>query len=326
MSFTGTLCKCVCLPMIVKLSDCPPPAFDVDALQHQSILWRFLLMMYFLNRPEYLFRPLNLFRRLLLRQLWRRREVVVRLRNGYQIAVREGEFIGNNIINTRCHDAPLGEFLWRLIRKGDTCMDVGANIGFVTLIMAAKCTPSGRCISFEADPSLFDQLVENISRNEISHITPVNAAVSDNNGLISFIKAGESNMGLGRVVIQPTSSSVQIPAVRLDNYFARLDFVRVLKIDVEGYELQVLKGMSAALEAKKVENVVFEEHGGHGAESIEFLHKFGYTIFRLERMLRGPRLVVPDIDVIKDLEPNFVATLDPSGLHDLINEPGWHIF
>jgi FkbM family methyltransferase len=283
-------------------------------------------MNYSLLRPEYLLRPSNLLRRLFLRQLWRRRDVVVRLKNGYQIAVREGEFIGNNIINTRCHDAPLGEFLWRLVRQGDTCIDVGANIGYVTLLMAAQCSPSGNCISFEADPSLFHQLVENVGQNHISHITLVNAAVSDKNGMLSFLKADKLNMGLGRVVIEPTSSSVQISAVRLDEYFAKLNCARVVKIDVEGHELQVLKGMSAALEAKKVENVVFEEHGGAGAESLEFLHKFGYTIFRLERGLRGPRLVVPDMAVIKDLEPNFVATLDPSGLHDLINVPGWHIF
>lgn len=283
-------------------------------------------MKYFLNRPEYLLRPINIFRRLLFRRLWRRREVVVRLKNGYQIAVREGEFIGNNIINTRCHDASLGEFLWRLVRQGDTCIDVGANIGYVTLLMAAQCSPNGNCISFEADPSLFDQLVENIGRNDISHITPVNAAVSDNNGTVSFQKAGDFNMGLGRVVNDPTSSSFQVSAVRLDEYFAKLDCARVVKIDVEGHELKVLKGMRSALEAKKVENVVFEEHGGAGAESLEFLHRFGYTIFRLEHGLRGPRLVVPDRVVIKDLEPNFVATLDPAGLHDLINTPGWHIF
>src|ERR1700677_1489248 len=112
-----------------------------------------------LSRPEYLLRPQNILRRVVLRPFLKRRQVTVKLAFGKRITVQEGEFIGNNIINTLCHDPALGECLWRLVSEGDVCVDVGANIGYTTLVMAHRCGDRGKCISFEADPALHKRLV-----------------------------------------------------------------------------------------------------------------------------------------------------------------------
>ena len=280
-----------------------------------------------LNRPEYLLRPGNLFRRVALRYLYRGKNVVVRLKNGCRIEVREGEFHGNQIINTRCHDAALSEFLWRLIRKGDTCVDVGANIGYVSLLMAARCGEPGRCLAFEADPGVFGKLNENIRLNGFTQITAVNAAVSDREGMLTFQPAPELNCGLGRISAEGAEGfgCFQVRAIRLDDTLAAVDRIRVVKIDVEGHELQVLRGIRAAIESKKIECIVFEEHGGAGAETVGLLGGKGYTIFRLSLGLRGPRLLSPDADAGRDMMPNFVATLDPGSLQNLMNAPGWNV-
>jgi FkbM family methyltransferase len=278
------------------------------------------------NRPEYVFRPQNLFRRIVLRPFYRGKNAVVTLKNGCRIRVREGEFIGNQILNTRCHDPALSELLWRLIRKGDSCVDVGANIGVITLLMADRCGETGRCLAFEADPGIFERLRENIGMNGFSRVTLIRAAVSDKIGTLSFQPPEEFNCGLGRIAEERASGSFEVPSIPLDPHLASIDRVRVVKIDVEGHELQVLRGMQSALESKKIEHLVFEEHGGPGAESLKVLRRAGYAIFRLSRGLRGPRLLPVERTDAEDMEPNFVAALDPAPLQLLLRRPGWNVF
>lgn len=285
--------------------------------------------MSFLSRPEYLLRPQNILRRVALRPLLRRRQVTVRLAFGKRIMVQEGEFIGNNIINTRCHDPALGECLWRLVSEGDVCVDVGANIGYTTILMAHRCGERGRCVSFEADPALHKRLVENLRLNGLERIvTAHNLAASGSNTKLLFQRAEGDNHGLGRVVDEKPdgAEAIEVTAVRLDEHVSGFKRIKVVKIDVEGHEGEVLKGLRETLGKRVIENIVFEEHGGHGAESFRQLEGSGYTIFRIGRTLRGPRLANAGVPAVGDLEPNFIATLNDGGLRAAMSRPGWHVF
>jgi hypothetical protein len=104
---------------------------------------------------------------------------------------------------------------------------------------------------------------------------------------------------------------------------AELNRIRLVKIDVEGHEHEVLMGMSKALEARSIENIIFEDHVGPGSRSIEFPTISGYTVKRLERTFRGLKL----LDMRSPVgEPNFIATFEPEKLLSIARSPGWHLF
>jgi len=280
-----------------------------------------------LREPEYLLRPGNIFRRVALRALWRGKRVPVRTVAGPVLMAREGEFIGNHLINTRCHDPALSELLWRMIRPGDLCVDVGANIGYITLLMASRCGPEGRCLSYEADPGIFEELKSNTAGNHFDSIVEAHqVAVSSAAGILRFKRALGANAGLGRVCDETASAEmVEVRAACLDDWLQSRGLVRVLKMDVEGHELPALQGMQNALERRQVEHLFFEDHQGLDSEVARFLRNHGFKVFSLQKELRGPALKPCDEAIAGDLEPNFLATLNPSEAQACARPRGWNV-
>jgi FkbM family methyltransferase len=114
------------------------------------------------------------------------------------------------------------------------CVDIGANIGIKTLLLA-QYVPNGRVVAIEAAPTVASLLNQNIDRGGMKNITIVESAVGDTDGTTRF--ADQSAYG------HISSSGVEVPVQRLSSVVAtqnleRLDFV---KIDVEGYEFPILR-------------------------------------------------------------------------------------
>ena len=139
------------------------------------------------------------------------------------------------------------ELLWlqkNCLRKGDIAVDCGANIGF-TGIFFAKCVgASGKVIGFEALPSNARNAEKNIQLNSITNYELRNEAVGSHNGVVEFIDYPNGSVGKmdGR-------KTVTVPVVKLDDIFIT-EKPTFLKIDVEGYEIEVLKGASEILKTK----------------------------------------------------------------------------
>jgi FkbM family methyltransferase len=140
------------------------------------------------------------------------------------------------------YEPELARLLPGLVGPGACCVDVGANVGAVTLALAARAGPAGHVWAFEPGPPLFARLRRNVALNPdlASAITLVNRGVSDRAGVLLWNEdpANPGNAGL----LDPVGTPV--PVVTLDDYFAcaappRLDFV---KVDVEGMEYEVLAG------------------------------------------------------------------------------------
>jgi len=125
------------------------------------------------------------------------------------------------------------------VSSGDVVADVGAFIGLYTLALAKRVGPSGKVIAFEPDPESFASLRSHIEMNRVSdRVELIPAVVAARNGVIHFKAGLASGSHVSPVSGQDTHT---VPCVRLDTVMAnrRLD---ILKIDVEGYELEVLEG------------------------------------------------------------------------------------
>src|SRR5215469_11046307 len=114
-------------------------------------------------KPEYLFRPNQILRKLWLECLGRREEVrKARLPWDLEIELNTGESIGWSIYTRALYETAVTESLWRLARVGDLAVDVGANIGYMTSILAVKVGARGKIYSFEPHPTIFQRLRLNV--------------------------------------------------------------------------------------------------------------------------------------------------------------------
>jgi FkbM family methyltransferase len=174
-------------------------------------------------------------------------------------------------------------FFAQRVREGQTVVDVGANIGILSLAASWLAGPQGRVIAIEAHPKTYEALLDNLRLNGITNVESVNLAVGAAPGSVHFTDRLDDDWNR----VDERSGAIEVPMQTLDDVCGRLERIDLLKIDVEGYELQVLRGAAATLE--KTCCVVLEfwaEHArgfGYGSdELLSFMSEHGFQAYRLE--------------------------------------------
>lgn len=152
-----------------------------------------------------------------------------------------------------------------LLRPGDTVVDVGANIGYYSLLSFAAMRGTGRILSFEPNPVVFSRLARNIALNQASCVTAFNVAASSRTGVAEILMS-EGDSGLSRLIgtgdegKPPAGPIASCATVRLDDIVADMgiETIRILKMDVEGHEAEVIRGAGGLLVRRVPEYVVCE--------------------------------------------------------------------
>lgn len=140
------------------------------------------------------------------------------------------------------------DFINRFLRPGDVFVDVGANIGLFALIAGARVGSTGRVIAFEPAASTYERLTENVRRNQLSSVICLNMALSNEEGtasLVSSIDGYDAWNSLARPTMGDSFAEEPIAMTTWDGYAQEhglVGKVRMMKIDVEGWETRVLSG------------------------------------------------------------------------------------
>lgn len=283
-------------------------------------------------KPWYVYRPAQVIRRLT-RSLRATPVGLVRvpLPWGPTITVNPRETIGQALWTVGVYDLAVSELLARLTPQGGTAVDAGANIGYMTSLLAVRAGPTGRVLSFEPHPSLAEQLRQNAGEfarnNSVAPIEIHQVALSDTVGTANLVcpDGFSSNEGLG--FLSATSEGTSVPTVRLDDVVGDR-VVSVMKLDVEGHEPAVLRGATRLLAERRLRHIVFEEHQGAQSETCQLLHAAGYTLMQVGWTMRG--LILADLaapEVCKPYEaPSYLATLAPKEAIAVCRPNGWHVF
>ena len=141
------------------------------------------------------------------------------------------------------------------LRPGMTFYDVGANIGFFSLMAARIVGPQGRVVSFEADPEIAARLRENLARNQFSYAHVEQKAVWSEPATVSFERVDPNtspDRGLGHIAPNGSApGTITVEAVSLDQYTASHPPPDFLKCDVEGAELAVFQGATRLFSDKR---------------------------------------------------------------------------
>lgn len=153
------------------------------------------------------------------------------------------------------------DLIRRLLSAGDVFIDVGAHVGTMGLVARQCVGPAGRVLAVEPQPYNCQRILRNWELNGFDNLTLLVAAAGAVEGSVSLPQQSatdKSRLSLALPMPDALGLNFTVPMVTLASTITqqRLERIRLLKIDVEGYELEVLRGLGSA--AHRVENIVFE--------------------------------------------------------------------
>jgi FkbM family methyltransferase len=163
-------------------------------------------------------------------------------------------------------------------KEGDIVIDIGAHIGLYTIISSKRVGAQGKVVAIEAHPSNFEMLNRNIKLNQLTNVIPLNYAVYSKE---TKLKLYNNYSIMHERIGEPTTKFVEANANTLDYILQQQQVIHVnwIKIDVEGAELEVLKGASNVLSKSKDIALLIEVHGPDNyIPIIEFLNLYGFKI------------------------------------------------
>lgn len=166
---------------------------------------------------------------------------------GYKLVLGPGD---RKLYIAGVYERRTTQILMRECAKGGTALDLGAHIGYFTLLLASITKDGGRVFSFEPNPFNAEKIRRMLAANHMEYVTLIEAGVSDHSGSMAFTV--EATGSMGSLVSSPavSASSVQVSVVSLDALDAEqsLGNVSVIKMDIEGAEVEAIRGMKRLLE------------------------------------------------------------------------------
>jgi len=196
------------------------------------------------------------------------------------------------------YEIELVRYFQKSLRSGMVCIDAGANVGYFTLLMAKRVGPQGLVISFEPTQKTLGILQRNIRMNGLGNVVSVPLALSDRNGTMRFNEGppGYEVYNSAKRITHPSAkdqsfTETSVNCTTLDDYLDAKNIRRVdiIKLDVEGAELSVLRGMEKTLKANPHARLIVEfaeqttRGFGYSAKELgTWLTKRGWRLFLMK--------------------------------------------
>jgi FkbM family methyltransferase len=209
--------------------------------------------------------------------------VVIDFVNDAKLLIKPGMRGATENIYTGLYDLKDMAFLLHLLKEGDLFVDVGANVGTYTILASACCKANS--VSIEPIYSTFNSLSQNVSLNNLaSHVVLLNIGVGDQESVLKFTNSLDcTNHVLSEDEVE-VSNFVEVPVRRLDDILAGKN-PTLIKIDVEGFESQVISGASNILRSESLLGVIMElnDSGTRYGYEDDAIHskmvEFGFSSF-----------------------------------------------
>ena len=224
-----------------------------------------------------------------------------RLADGLAMQLDASEWIQLEILVHGAAEPATLALIAGLVREGDSVIDVGAHVGHHALVAARAVGATGRVYAIDPQPYNADRIARNAALNGLANLVAVCAAAGKESGFIklpiqndrdrarlSLLERGPNDLGV----------MVEVPLLRLDEFLTANDVTapKLVKIDVEGYELEVLLGLGSRLGA--CENVILEvlENADprRTGEIAKLLADAGFALKSVEGKFWQPGISLPE--------------------------------
>ncbi len=213
-----------------------------------------------------------------------------RTRRGQELLVDPSDFVGRAAYLFGTLDPKIDWISESILRPGDSFVDIGANIGQVTLVASRRVGSRGHVHSVEPQPEVAHMLRRTLARNSVSNVSVHEVALSESEGRV-WLSVPEGNRGMGSLTDSGAGSvRVEVRSTRPDQFFASLPSpVRMVKIDVEGHEETILARSEPFIRRCRPACVLFECRDFSSfweRPGIRVLQNQGYRFFGLRGFLR----------------------------------------
>lgn len=255
--------------------------------------------------------------------------VEVPVARGSRMVANTGDVIGRGLAVTGMWEPAVTQVFEDVLSPGDVCVDVGANIGYFTLLASRLVGQTGRVYAIEPGAEAHAALLANLKRNATANVVPLRVAAGAAEGFADLFDPPPGNLGsaslIERAAMRRRHPSGDIPAerVRVLPLPAILEHedqsrVRLVKIDVEGFEWEVLRGLEPLLRSGAEPAIVVELALAYWADSdraflTTFSSRYGLRPLQLPSGTDGGR---------HSRLPADIATLS-GDLVDLLLAPAW---
>jgi FkbM family methyltransferase len=181
------------------------------------------------------------------------------------------------------YEFPLPIIIASIVKKGDIVIDIGANFGYYTIFFSKLVGKEGKVYAFEPEPRAF--LILKNKTKRLKNVILERKAVGDKNSRIKFyVDKSIGGSSVYKDAIYSLEACIEVDMISLDEYFRNLkDEIALIKMDVQGAEFLVLKGMKNLI--KKVKAIIFEYWPdglrASGIEPLTLLNKLEMNNFKL---------------------------------------------
>jgi FkbM family methyltransferase len=227
----------------------------------------------------------------LLVDLYARNPVTVVHTHGFDVCLDPNDMgVSPSIAVLGWHEMKTTELFIKLVGRGSTVIDVGANVGFFTLLAAKLVGKKGYVLSFEPEPTSFSLLAQSVKRNGFGNVEMFEKCVSNVDGQQTLHLSVTRNKGLHSIARDLGGDSISVQSARLDTVVNAhgIGSIDLLKIDAEGAEPEVLEGAERLLSRSSVRNIIMEwEHPESWARRSDILEMIfsRFDVFEFVRSL-----------------------------------------
>ncbi len=166
--------------------------------------------------------------------------------NGFQLFVMPNDYIGRSIIDLKIYEPHVSTVIRRVLKEGDVFLDLGANIGYFTMLASSLVKASGKVIVFEPNPQNQQLIYSSLIESCVENVTVYPYAVSDVAAILRFTTIGSN----GGIITEKSKKSPQhllVPSVVLDEILGNELKIDLIKIDVEAHEPEAVRGMEGLI-------------------------------------------------------------------------------
>lgn len=227
--------------------------------------------------------------------------------------------ITRHIYRLGSHEPVITRYLLDHVRlsDGEIALDIGANLGWYSVLLDRLSVPGARIFAFEPDPHSYGLLTANLAANSATAVTPLNIALGDRPGMGELHRYRDTNNGRHTLLAGNTSGGlVSVPVSTLTDFWNSRQLgerrIRFLKIDVEGYEYFVLRGAGDLL--RRCDCMLLEY-------SPEGLQVSGLPSGALVELLAAAGLGIRAFSSGRLVPMTYAALAAVNTQHDLIVEP-----
>lgn len=216
----------------------------------------------------------------------------------------------------RDYEPLLVGWLQQNLVQGSTVIDVGAHIGYLSIVMSRAVGTTGRVLALEPAPENLSFLERNLAANRVGNVKVIAAGASNQTGRRSFHLTGSSDShGFYDHPLTATSETIEVETFRLDDLVTGA--VELVKIDVEGAEIDVLEGMPRLL-SERLDRLVVEwtpacqrAAGRDVGDLPRMLQSHGFSLTVLDDIRHRVRTVREVIDLLerRELEASWYANI-----------------